>query len=106
MRQNLFETAGGRFLANARRRPNLSTLEAQANAKLDLPLGERRGERQRSTRRVGPPTCQCSTGANSVHVKSCEPRRKTKQRAYFVVYAGEVRSVGEVESLRGEQNIH
>ncbi len=41
-----------------------------------------------------------------MHVKSCEPRRKTKERAHFVVYASEVRSVGEVESLRRDLHIH
>jgi hypothetical protein len=82
-----------------------ATLEAEANTELDLALGERGGERQRSARRIRPSTRQGSTGANSVHVKCGEAWRKTKQRTYFIVHAGEVRPVSEVESLRRDLHI-
>jgi len=76
-----------------------AALENEARPELYLPLGQIRRECQGRARCCHPATGKRRTRPNAVHVECRKARLETKQRSYFVVDAGKIGAVGNIESF-------
>src|ERR1700685_3185393 len=80
--------------------------EGQTRAKLEFALGQIRRERQRRAGRGNTTALESRAGTDAMHVKRRKPGLKTKQGTDFVVDAGKVRPVCNVESFRRDDQIY
>src|SRR4029077_11010723 len=86
-------------------RHQCSRSECQQQAELDLAFRKGGSESQRHARRSRPATRKGGARSNSMHVERREPRDQAKDRAYFVIYAGKICPVCEVESFCGDLQV-
>src|SRR5580658_3616694 len=92
-RRNFGDDAGGGFRGD-RRRFSAAQSEIQSAAELNLPFRQGRSEAER---RAGG-----ERGA-AVHVEGSEPWLEPEERTHFVVHAGVVSAIGDVEAFCSQQ---